>query len=146
MQAALQSSRQPINIPPALLHQAHGIDQQGAELLAQRAQAILAGLAGLQAYSAALRLVLGPTYADSSHHSQWAQALDTATATTDAEVSLQDASYFRQSCGRHAVHANSMQVSSLHSSRRNCRCQVVVACCAYQRAHAFVCRLCAELS
>ncbi len=70
-----------------MLHQAHGIDQQGAQLLTQRGQGILAGLAGLQAYSAALRLVLGAHYSASSHHSQWAQAIDRATATNQAEVS-----------------------------------------------------------
>ncbi len=69
-----------------LLHQAHSIDQQATQLLSQRGQGILAGLAGLQAYSAALRLVLTPDYSDTSHHSQWAQAVDSATASSRTEV------------------------------------------------------------
>lgn len=87
IQAALQASHQQVSIPPALLHQAHSIDQQALQLLTQRGQGILAGLAGLQAYSAALRLVLGSDYADSSHHSQWASAIESAIAASDTEVS-----------------------------------------------------------
>lgn len=86
VQAALQSSQRQITIPPMLLHQAHSIDQQATQLLAQRGQGILAGLDGLQAYSAALRLVLTPDYSDSSHHSQWARAVDSATASNRTEV------------------------------------------------------------
>ena len=87
VQAALQSFPQPPALPAALLHQAHALDQQGAHLLAQRGQGILAGLAGLQAYSAALRLVLGPHYSDTSHHSQWAAAIEHALASKRSEVS-----------------------------------------------------------
>ena len=86
VQAALQSTQQHIIFPQALLHQAHSLDQQGAQLLAHRGQGILAGLAGLQAYSAALRLVLGQGYCDSSHHSQWACALNSAAESNKAEV------------------------------------------------------------
>ena len=86
VQAALQSTQQHITFPQALLHQAHSLDQQGTQLLAHRGQGILAGLAGLQAYSAALRLVLGQGYADSSHHSQWACALVSAADSDKAEV------------------------------------------------------------
>ena len=87
LQAALQASQQQVSIPPTLLHQAHSIDQQALQLLTQRGQGILAGLAGLQAYSAALRLVLGHAYADSSHHSQSAGAIKSGIAANDTEVS-----------------------------------------------------------
>ncbi len=86
VQAALQCSQRQITLPPMLLHQAHSIDQQASQLLAQRGQGILAGLAGLQAYSAALRLVLMPDYSDSSHHSQWARAVDSAIVSSQTEV------------------------------------------------------------
>ncbi|KAL0031856.1 hypothetical protein WJX79_000268 [Trebouxia sp. C0005] len=88
VQAALQCSQRQITLPPMLLHQAHSIDQQATQLLAQRGQGILAGLAGLQAYSAALRLVLTPDYSDSSHHSRWAQAVDSAIASSCTEAML----------------------------------------------------------
>ena len=88
VQAALQSSQQRTTFPQALLHQAHSIDQQGAQLLSHRGQGILAGLAGLQAYSAALRLVLGQDYSDSSQHSQWACAAEAAIVSTNPEVHL----------------------------------------------------------
>ncbi|KAL0019463.1 hypothetical protein WJX77_007420 [Trebouxia sp. C0004] len=88
VQAALQCSQRQITLPPMLLQQAHSIDQQATQLLAQRGQGILAGLAGLQAYSAALRQVLTPDYSDSSHHSQWARAVDSATASNRTEAML----------------------------------------------------------
>jgi hypothetical protein len=69
-----------------LLHQAQSVNQQATQLLTQRGQGILAGLHGLQAYSAALRLVLMPNYSDTSHHSQWAPAVDSATALSRTEV------------------------------------------------------------
>ncbi|KAL0054989.1 hypothetical protein WJX82_005498 [Trebouxia sp. C0006] len=89
VQAALQCSQRQITLPPMLLHQAHSIDQQASQLLAQRGQGILAGLAGLQAYSAALRLVLMPDYSDSSHHSQWARAVDSAIVSSQTEAMLE---------------------------------------------------------
>ena len=100
VQAALQSSQQRTTFPQALLHQAHSIDQQGAQLLSHRGQGILAGLAGLQAYSAALRLVLGQSYPDSSHHSQWASAAEAAVASISTEVCIQQCSPLASICAK----------------------------------------------
>lgn len=76
--AALQAGSNRPRLPPQLLQQVYALDQQGAALLAQRQQALLAGVAGLQAYSAALRLVLGSRYSWSSHHFSWDSALGIA--------------------------------------------------------------------
>ena len=86
VEAALQSLPHPPDLAPSLLQQAYAVDQQASKLLAQRQQGILASFAGLQAYSAALRLVLPKGYADSSHHSQWAQAIDSAVGAIDSKV------------------------------------------------------------
>ena len=86
VEAALQVLPHSPQLPPALLQQAYALDQQAGQLLTQRQQGILAGFAGLQAYSAALRLVLPQDYADSSHHSQWAQAIGSAADAVDNQV------------------------------------------------------------
>ena len=86
VEAALQSLPHPPDLAPSLLQQAYAVDQQAGKLLAERQQGILASFAGLQAYSAALRLVLPEGYADSSHHSKWAQAIGSAVNATDSKV------------------------------------------------------------
>lgn len=85
-EAALQTLAHRPELPQALLHQAYAVDQQAVKLLTQRQQGVLAGVAGLQAYSAALRLVLPDKYADSSHHSRWAQAIAAAVDASDTQV------------------------------------------------------------
>lgn len=85
-EAALQTLSHQPELPQALLQQAYAVDQQAVKLLTQRQQGILASFAGLQAYSAALRLVLPHGYADSTHHSQWAQALGHAVGAADSQV------------------------------------------------------------
>lgn len=85
-EAALQTLAHRPELPQALLQQAYAVDQQAVKLLTQRQQGILAGFAGLQAYSAALRLVLPDGYADSTHHGRWAQAIGLAVDTTNSQV------------------------------------------------------------
>lgn len=85
-EAALQTLAHRPELPQALLQQAYAVDQQAVKLLTQRQQGVLAGVAGLQAYSAALRLLLPDSYADSTHHSQWAQAIAAAVDATDSQV------------------------------------------------------------
>ena len=84
--AALQAGPNRPRLPPQLLQQVYALDQQGAALLAKRQQALLAGVAGLQAYSAALRLVLGSRYSWSSHHYSWGSALDIAKDVRSDQV------------------------------------------------------------
>lgn len=84
--AALQTAPTRPRLPPQLLQQVYASDQQAAALLAQRQQAVLAGVAGLQAYAAALRLVLGPQYTTSSHHFMWEQAIMTALSAESDKV------------------------------------------------------------
>lgn len=84
--AALHAAPSRPRLPPQLLQQAYGLDQQASALFAQRQQALLAGVAGLQAYSAALRLLLGPDYLASSHHYHWAQAIDASLNASDSQV------------------------------------------------------------
>lgn len=85
-EAALQTVSHRPELPQALLQQAYAVDQQAVQLLTQRQQGILAGFAGLQAYSAALRLMLPGGYADTTHHSQWAQGIGCAVDATDSQV------------------------------------------------------------
>ena len=85
-EAALQNVSHRPDLPQALLQQAYAVDQQAVKLLTQRQQGILAGFAGLQAYSAALRLALPGGYADTTHHAQWAQALGHAVDATQSQV------------------------------------------------------------
>ena len=85
-EAALQTLSHRPELPQALLQQAYAVDQQAVKLLTQRQQGVLAGFAGLQAYSAALRLVLPDGYADTTHHSQWARAVGLAVDATDSQV------------------------------------------------------------
>ena len=85
-EAALQTLAHRPELPQALLQQAYAVDQQAVKLLTQRQQGVLAGVAGLQAYSAALRLLLPDGYADSTHHSRWAQAIGAAVNATDTQV------------------------------------------------------------
>ena len=85
-EAALQTLSHRPELPQALLPQAYAVDQQAVKLLTQRQQGILAGFAGLQAYSAALRLVLPAGYADTTHHGRWAQAIGLAVDATNSQV------------------------------------------------------------
>lgn len=85
-EAALQTLSHRPELPQALLQQAYALDQQAVKLLTQRQQGILAGFAGLQAYSAALRLVLPGSYADTTHHGQWAQAIGLAVDASNSQV------------------------------------------------------------
>ena len=87
-EAALQTVSHRPEIPQALLQQAYAVDQQAVKLLTQRQQGILAGFAGLQAYSAALRLVLPNGYADTTHHSRWAQAIGRAVEAQESQVQV----------------------------------------------------------
>ena len=86
---ALQAAPTRPCLPPQLLQQVYALDQQGAAVLAQRQQALLAGVAGLQAYSAALRLVLGSPYTQSSHHALWSDTLSAALGATSHQVGFE---------------------------------------------------------
>lgn len=86
---ALQAAPTRPRLPPQLLQQVYALDQQGAAVLAQRQQALLAGVAGLQAYSAALRLVLGSPYTQSSHHALWSNTLSAALGATSYQVGFE---------------------------------------------------------
>lgn len=103
LQAALGMPPSDAPVSASVLLQASAADTHGAELLAQRSEAVAQLASLLQQYCAALTLLLGgPGYAAGTGHAAWLPALEAAAAADAPQVRTRPPAHRRwppHSCG-----------------------------------------------